>query len=150
MKANNDSFILIAEDDADDRMLILEAFEENQVKWTLQFVEDGAELLDFLQKKGKYQGNTSDTPELILLDINMPRKDGKQALEEIKNCPAMKHIPVIIFTTSNRPDDIEQTYKLGANSFIIKPSSYTGFMEIFKILNEYWVNTVSIKAVVKN
>jgi two-component system, response regulator len=149
MKKNeNINTILLADDDADDRLLLLEAFEENKITCQLKFVEDGADLLDYLNKKGKYDGHNHDSPDLILLDINMPKKDGKKALEEIKTNNSLKHIPVIMFSTSKSPEDVANSYRLGANSFIVKPSSFEGLIEVTNVIKKYWIDTVSVKAIV--
>jgi CheY-like chemotaxis protein len=147
-KVNNVNIIVLADDDADDRLLMAEAFEENNIPCILKFVEDGVDLLDYLTKKGKYDLDTDDIPDLILLDINMPRKDGKEALKEIKENPLLKHIPVVMFSTSKSPEDVTITYKLGANSFIVKPSSFEGLLEVTKTIQKYWLDTVSIKSVI--
>ena len=131
------NLIVFADDDADDRLLLQEAFEENNLKCTLYFVEDGVELLDYLEQNGT-------VPSLILLDINMPRKDGKQILQEIKSSIQWRHIPVILFTTSKSPEDIRKCYDLGANSFIVKPSSFENLLSVTNIIGEYWMNTVSL------
>lgn len=147
-KVNNVNIIVLADDDADDRLLMAEAFEENKIPCILKFVEDGVDLLDYLTKKGKYGSDADEIPDLILLDINMPRKDGKEALKEIKENPLLKHIPVVIFSTSKSPEDVTITYKLGANSFIVKPSSFEGLLEVTKTIQKYWIDTVSIKSVI--
>ena len=147
-KVNNVNIIVLADDDADDRLLMAEAFEENKIPCILKFVEDGVDLLDYLTKKGKYDSDGDEIPDLILLDINMPRKDGKEALKEIKENPLLKHIPVVIFSTSKSPEDVTITYKLGANSFIVKPSSFEGLLEVTKTIQKYWIDTVSIKSVI--
>ena len=131
------NLIVFADDDADDRLLLQEAFEENNLKCTLYFVEDGVELLDYLEQNGT-------VPSLILLDINMPRKDGKQILQEIKSSIQWRHIPVIMFTTSKSQEDIRKCYDLGANSFIVKPSSFENLLSVTNIIGEYWMNTVSL------
>ena len=131
------NLIVFADDDADDRLLLQEAFEENNLKCTLYFVEDGVELLDYLEQNGT-------VPSLILLDINMPRKDGKQILQEIKSSIQWRHIPVIMFTTSKSPEDIRKCYDLGANSFIVKPSSFENLLSVTNTIGEYWMNTVSL------
>jgi two-component system, response regulator len=148
MNQTNINMIVVAEDDDDDKMLISEAFEENNIACPLMFVSDGIELLDLLNKKGKYSQQTQ-MPDLIFLDINMPKKNGKQVLKEIKENPITCHIPIIMFSTSSAMDEINMTYRLGANSFIVKPSSYSGFIEVFKHVQDYWLNTVSFRKVVK-
>ncbi len=131
------NLVVFADDDADDRLLLQEAFEENNLKCTLDFVEDGIELLEYLEKNAA-------TPSLILLDINMPRKDGKQILQEIKTSAQWRHIPVVMFTTSKSPDDIRKCYDLGANSFIVKPSSFESLLNVTNNIGKYWVDTVSL------
>ena len=129
--------IVFADDDADDRLLVQEAFEENKLTCTLDFVEDGVELLDYLAKN-------KATPSLILLDINMPRKDGKQVLQEIKASDKWRHIPVVMFTTSKSPEDIRKCYDLGANSFIVKPSSFENLLNVTHTISQYWIDTVAL------
>jgi CheY-like chemotaxis protein len=149
MTTSNLSFILVADDDADDKMFISEAFEANEIHCTLQFVGDGMELIEYLTQTGKYLNHTLQLPDIILLDVNMPKKNGKDTLEIIKTHTKIKHIPVVMFSTSNAIDEIKETYKLGANSFITKPTSYDGFLEVFKNFKSYWGDTVSLKKVVK-
>ncbi len=133
--------ILMADDDADDRYLVQVAFEENEIRCELRFVEDGSEVFDFLRGHGKHEINGSKIPNLILLDLNMPKKDGKQVLQEIKALPDYHHIPVVIFTTSKSPDDVRQLYKMGASSFINKPSSFEKLSEVVRNIGTYWVET---------
>jgi CheY-like chemotaxis protein len=117
--------ILIADDDAEDRMMIKEAFEENRLANELKFVEDGEELMSYLNREGKYKSfESSPKPGLILLDLNMPKKDGREALREIKNQPGLRGIPVVVLTTSKAEEDIYRTYDLGVNSFITKPVTF--------------------------
>src|SRR4051812_35757301 len=123
--------ILMAEDDADDRMLTEEAFEESKLVNDLRFVEDGQELVDYLKRRGRYQDPcASPRPGIILLDLNMPRKDGRQALTEIKADPDLRNIPVIILTTSKAEEDVVRTYGLGANSYIQKPVTFAGLQDV--------------------
>ena len=131
------NLIVFADDDSDDRLLLQEAFEENELVCTLDFVEDGVELLDYLAKN-------KATPSLILLDINMPRKDGKQVLQEIKTSDKWRHIPVVMFTTSKSPEDIRKCYDLGANSFIVKPSSFENLLSVTNTIGQYWIDTVAL------
>jgi CheY-like chemotaxis protein len=133
----NTNLIVFADDDADDRLLLLEAFEENKLSCKLDFVEDGVALMNYL-KKNEYE------PSLILLDINMPRKDGKQILKELKDNTLWRHIPVIMFTTSKSPEDIRMCYELGANSFIVKPSSFESLVDVTNTIGKYWMETVSL------
>ena len=137
--------ILMAEDDADDRLLVKDAFLENHVANDLFFVKDGLELLEYLRKQGKYTDPAlSPTPDLILLDLNMPHKDGREALTEIKADPNLRRIPVVILTTSKAEEDILRTYNLGVAGFITKPVTFTGLVEIIKGLTEYWVQIVKL------
>src|ERR1700756_3269903 len=117
--------ILMADDDADDRLMTKEAFEESRLANDLRFVEDGVELLDYLKRRGKYEDPTaSPLPGLILLDLNMPKKDGREALAEIKADPELQRIPVVILTTSKQEEDIYRSYQLHANSYITKPVTF--------------------------
>ncbi|MEO6758319.1 MAG: response regulator [Saprospiraceae bacterium] len=136
--------ILIADDDPDDRYLTKAAFEENSSNCEIDFVEDGNEVFDFLYSRGKFATTKTKMPSLILLDLNMPKKDGRQVLDEIKKAPALKHIPIIIFTTSKSPEDIRQVYGMGASSFITKPTSFEGLQEVARNIENYWVNTASL------
>jgi CheY-like chemotaxis protein len=131
--------ILIAEDDEDDRQWVKEALIESRVTTDLRFVVDGEELMDFLFHRGKYAGTASLVyPGLILLDLNMPKKDGREALKEIKADPRLRHIPVVILTTSRAEEDVFRTYNLGANTVIHKPVSYQGLIQIMRSLAHYW------------
>jgi CheY-like chemotaxis protein len=137
--------ILMADDDSDDRLLMREALEENRLSNDLRFVEDGEELMDYLHRKGKYSSPTSSPrPGLILLDLNMPRKDGREALQEIKSSPELRSIPVIVLTTSKAEEDIYRTYNLGVNSFISKPVTFDSLVSIVKDLGRYWFELVEL------
>ena len=136
--------ILMADDDADDRYLTKTAFEENNTECDLYFVEDGSEVLDFLYRRGKHQEVSGNLPNLILLDINMPKKDGKQVLQEIKKSPDFQHIPIIIFTTSKSPDDVRNLYANGASSFVTKPSSFDKLLEVTRSIGHYWAKTATL------
>lgn len=135
--------ILMADDDEDDRLMTREAFKEARLANDLRFVEDGEELLDYLHHRGKY-GNPDDAPcpGLILLDLNMPRKDGREALEEIKADTKLKRIPIVVLTTSKAEEDIYSTYDLGVNSYITKPVSFEGLVEVVISLTQYWFKIV--------
>ncbi len=137
--------ILMADDDPDDRLMTKEAFEKNRLNNSLYFVEDGVELMDYLYRRGKYS-ELSDMPlpGLILLDLNMPKKDGREALKEIKADPQLRHIPVVILTTSQAEEDIFTTYDLGASSFIRKPVSFEELVKIIKTFTEYWLEIVKL------
>src|ERR1044071_10352871 len=136
--------ILIAEDDPDDRVLTKEAFEESRLLNEVHFVEDGEELINYLERKGEYA--ESPRPNLILLDLNMPRKDGREALKEIKANPDFRRIPIVVLTTSKAEEDILRTYDLGVNSYITKPVTFKSLVEIIKVLGRYWFEVVELPA----
>ncbi len=139
--------ILLADDDEDDRVLAREAIAESEFVSALNCVSDGEEAMDYLQKTGAYAGATTDMaprPDLILLDLNMPRKDGREVLRELKNDAALRRIPIVVLTTSKAEEDILRTYDLGVNSFITKPVSFDGLVEVMKTLNKYWAKTVQL------
>lgn len=137
--------ILLADDDADDRMLAKDALKESRLANDLRFVENGEELLDYLHRRGRYADPAaSPTPGLILLDLNMPRKDGREALKEIKSDPALRHIPVVVLTTSKAEEDIYRTYDLGVNSFITKPVTFDGLVSVMRTLGSYWFEIVEL------
>jgi len=137
--------ILMADDDAEDRMLAREALEESRLANDFRYVENGEELLDYLRRRGKYADPAvSPRPGLILLDLNMPRKDGFEALAEIKEDPNLRQIPVVILTTSRAEEDVYRGYDLGVNSFITKPVSFEGLVEAMKTLGRYWFEIVEL------
>ncbi len=136
--------ILIADDDADDRMLTEEALKENKLTNELHFVEDGEQLLNFLQHKGGYTPENAPRPGLILLDLNMPKMDGREALKLIKADPKLKRIPVIILTTSKAEQDIIKTYDLGVNSFISKPVTFENLVKLTRHIGNYWFGIVEL------
>ena len=137
--------ILLAEDDPDDRYLIGEALEENLVTNELYIVEDGEELLDYLYQRGKYNDKEKwPRPGLILLDLNMPRKDGREVLGEIKADPELRRIPIVVLTTSHAEEDITRTYDLGISGYVTKPSSFSGLLETIKAIGEYWLEIVEL------
>jgi CheY-like chemotaxis protein len=138
-----DIFILIAEDDADDRFLLQSAFEENGYKDTLHFVENGVELLEFLNTVFQAPSPIK-LPRFILLDLNMPKKDGREVLKEIKQNQSLKKIPVIIFSTTNNEQEMRRCYELGANSYITKPNSFENLIKTVAAVRSYWINTTSI------
>ena len=133
-------FILIAEDDADDRFLLQSAFEENGYKDKLHFVENGLELIDYLNSLTDIE-DEAKMPRFIMLDLNMPKKDGREVLKEIKSNPHFKKIPVIIFSTTNNEQEMKRCYELGANSYITKPNSFENLIKTVATLRSYWVNT---------
>ena len=137
--------ILMADDDADDRLLTRDALSESRVINDLRFVEDGEQLMDYLRRRGRFEDPASSPrPGLILLDLNMPRKDGRAALEEIKSDPDLRRIPIIIMTTSQAEEDIYRSYDLGANSFITKPVTFERLVDLMKALGKYWIEFVEL------
>jgi CheY-like chemotaxis protein len=137
--------IVIAEDDDDDFLMAKEALEEARVVNDLYRVKDGEELMDYLLRREVYEvPKTSPVPSLILLDLNMPRKDGREALQDIKANPVLHSIPVVVLTTSKAEEDILRSYELGVNSFIRKPVSFEGFVETMKVLGRYWFEIVEL------
>ncbi len=137
--------ILVADDDADDRMMIKDAFEDSRLNNKLYFVEDGEQLLAFLRREGDYADLESDPyPGVILLDLNMPRMDGREALREMKADPNLCRIPVVVLTTSEAEEDIVRTYGLGVNSFITKPVTFDGLVNVVTVLCSYWIEIVAL------
>ncbi|MBA4854000.1 response regulator [Emticicia sp. BO119] len=137
--------ILMADDDPDDRSMTKEALEENFLLNELRFVEDGAQLMDYLKRRGKYTDpESSPRPGVILLDLNMPKKDGRECLKEIKSDDELKSIPVIVLTTSKAEEDILRTYDLGVNSFVTKPVTFVELVEVMKNLGNYWFDIVQL------
>jgi two-component system, response regulator len=137
--------ILYADDDAEDRMLVKDAWNESRVANEMAFVEDGEELMDHLHRRGKYAELAgSPLPGLILLDLNMPRKDGREALKEIKADPRLRSIPIVILTTSKAEEDIFRAYDLGVNSFIVKPVTFQSLVDLTLALNKYWFEIVEL------
>ena len=137
--------ILVADDDPDDRMMIEEAFEENRVVNAVEFVEDGEQLMAYLRREGDYAPLAGRPyPGIILLDLNMPRKDGREALKELKADPDLCRIPVVVLTTSQAEEDIVRTYGLGVSSFVTKPVSFEGLVEAIKVICQYWIQIVAL------
>ena len=134
----------MADDDPDDRVLTKDALEENRLANDLHFVEDGEELMDYLHQRGKFNAENAPKPGLILLDLNMPRKDGREALAEIKAHSSLKHIPVIVLTTSKAEEDIFKTYDLGVSSFITKPVTFEDLVKVTKAIGNYWFGIVEL------
>lgn len=137
--------ILMADDDEDDRLMTRDALRESRLTNDLRFVEDGEELVDYLKHQGKYT-NEADAPRpgIILLDLNMPKKDGREALKEIKADPDLRDIPVVVFTTSQAEEDIYRSYQLGVNSFITKPVTFENLIKVMKTLGKYWFEVVEL------
>ena len=137
--------ILMADDDSDDRLLTQRALEASRVVNDLRFVEDGEELMDYLLQRGGYADpDAAPRPGLILLDLNMPRKDGREALAEIKKDPALHRIPVVVMTTSKAEEDVLRSYDLGANSYITKPVTFERLVDLMKTLGTYWIEFVKL------
>ncbi|MFO1497252.1 MAG: response regulator [Verrucomicrobiota bacterium] len=137
--------ILVAEDDPDDREMIREAMKECRLANDIHFVEDGEQLVDYVYRRGAYASlANAPRPGLILLDLNMPRKDGREALREIKADAELRRIPVVVLTTSKAEEDILRTYDLGVNSYITKPVSFTSLVETIKVLGQYWFEIVQL------
>ena len=137
--------ILLADDDPDDRQLTRDAFAENRLVNDLVFVEDGEELMDYLYRRDRYQDlRDQPLPGLILLDLNMPRKDGREALKEIKANPQFRRIPIVVLTTSKAEEDILRSYDLGVNSYVTKPVTFKSLVELIKVLGQYWFEVVEL------
>ena len=137
--------ILMADDDSDDRMLVKEAFDESRLNNDIHFVENGEQLLDYLFRRGEFEHLKGQPyPGLILLDLNMPKKDGREALAEIKAHADLRRIPIVVLTTSRAEEDILRTYDLGANSFITKPVTFESLVHVVQVLGNYWVEIVEL------
>lgn len=138
--------ILICDDDVDDRMLTQQALEDAHISNNIRFVEDGEQLLDYLYQRGEYldQNGTAPRPGLILLDLNMPKMDGREALKIIKEDKTLHDIPIVVLTTSGLDQDIIRSYQLGVNSFIPKPVTFSGLVEAMNVLGRYWLEIVEL------
>lgn len=137
--------ILMADDDPDDRQLTKEALEEGRLINEVRFVENGEELMEYLRREGKYASAAeSPRPGLILLDLNMPRKDGRAVLAEIKQDPEFRTIPVVVLTTSKADEDVYRSYDLGVNSYIVKPVTFEALVDILQTLEKYWFEIVEL------
>jgi CheY-like chemotaxis protein len=137
--------ILLADDDEDDRMLTADALRISKLANDLKLVNDGEELMDYLHHRGNYAAHgSSPRPGLVLLDLNMPRKDGREALREMKADPELRSIPVVVLTTSKAEEDIERTYDMGANSFIVKPVTFDDLVKALRVATEYWFQVVQL------
>jgi len=144
-KRSRPILILVADDDADDRVLLEEAFEENRLANERRFVADGQELMDYLCARGRYaEPGAAPRPGIILLDLNMPGKDGREALSEIKAEPRLRQIPIVILTTSKAEEDIFRSYDLGVNSYITKPVTFESLVEVVRMLGKYWFEIVEL------
>jgi CheY-like chemotaxis protein len=137
--------ILMADDDPDDRQLTKEAFEECHLANDLRFVQDGVELMDYLLRRGKYtDASMSPFPGLLLLDLNMPRMDGREALQQIKSNPQLRHLRVVVLTTSKSEEDIYKTYDMSASSYITKPVTFASLVDVIKTMGKYWLEIVEL------
>lgn len=137
--------LLICDDDEDDRLLIQAAFKETPFEIVMDFVEDGEALMDYLYRRGDYHHlQDQPLPSLILLDLNMPKKDGREALAEIKSSAELRHLVVVVLTTSRQPEDIQRCYQLGVNSFITKPVKFDMLVEKMLLLARYWFEVVEL------
>lgn len=134
--------LLMADDDPDDRELAKEALIESRVTNELRFVEDGEQLMDYLHRRNGFED--APKPGLILLDLNMPKKDGREALKEIKASEELRRIPVVILTTSRAEEDMLSGYDLGAASYISKPVTFEGLVELMKAIGQYWIEFVEL------
>lgn len=135
----------MADDDADDRLLTHRALGQSRVVNDMRFVEDGEELMEYLLLEGRYSDSpNAPSPGLILLDLNMPRKDGREALQEIKAHPKLQRIPVVVMTTSTAEEDIYRSYDLGANSYITKPVTFERLVDLMRTLGTYWIEFVEL------
>ncbi len=145
MAQSSSILILMADDDPDDQMLAKDALEEGRVRNELRLVDDGEQLIDYLKHQGKYADpDSSPRPALFLLDLNMPRMDGREALSVIKADASLRRIPVVILTTSRSEEDIVRSYDLGVNSFITKPVTFEGLVEVMKAFGRYWIDIVEL------
>ena len=137
--------ILIADDDADDRLMIGDALSESRLSNPIFFVENGEELMDYLFSRGKFSNSTEfPRPGLILLDLNMPKMDGREALKAIKEHDDLRRIPVVVLTTSKAEEDIFRTYNLGVNSFVTKPVTFDSLVSIVREIGRYWFEIVEL------
>jgi CheY-like chemotaxis protein len=144
-KARKAVTILMADDDLEDQMLVRSAWEKSRLYNELRFVDDGEQLMDYLHRRDAYADPIdSPRPGVILLDLNMPRKDGYEALEEIKSDPDLRRIPVVVLTSSKAEEDIIRSYNLGVSGFIAKPVTFEGLVEAFKALGRYWFEIVEL------
>ena len=145
MRDSGEITILLADDDEDDRLMTRDALRDARLHNDLRFVVDGVDLMEYLRREGRYSDPaTSPRPGLILLDLNMPRMDGREALREIKSDPELRSIPVVVLTTSKAEEDILRTYDLGVNSFITKPVTFLGLVEVMKVFSRYWLTIVDL------
>jgi two-component system response regulator len=140
--AKRKDFVLMADDDMDDKNMLEVLFEERKYDTTIEFVSNGLELICYLDEIK--DTHNRHYPNYILLDLNMPKMDGRQALAEIKKNPLYRKIPVIIFSTTNNQVEIKRCYELGANTYVVKPSSYSNLLQTIDVINSYWLKTAEI------
>jgi CheY-like chemotaxis protein len=144
---SDDFVVLMADDDEDDRLLTKNAWSKSKLRNKLFFVSDGVELLDYLHRRGAWSApGAAPTPGLILLDLNMPRMDGREALQQIRADEKTRHIPIVVMTTSAAEEDVLKTYHLGVNSFITKPVTFDGLVHVVGAMSEYWLEIVRVPA----
>lgn len=145
-KPAHEVVILMADDDDDDFLLTQKALKESKLLNTLSRVKDGEELIDYLKRRGEYADKADEykRPGVILLDLNMPRKDGREALKEIKSDPELSDIPIVVFTTSKAEEDVYRSYQLGVNSFITKPVTFENLIQVMQTLGKYWFEIVEL------
>ena len=137
--------VLLADDDPEDRELTRDAFGESGLRGEMRFVEDGRDLLDYLRGSGRWSNPSArPAPALILLDLNMPRMDGREALREIKSDPELRDIPVVVLTTSTTEKDVRHTYELGVNSYVTKPGTYPALVDVVRVVTRYWLEVVRL------
>ena len=134
--------ILLVEDSPADVLLTREAFEQNKILNSLHVAEDGVQAMDFLHKRGAYA--SAPRPDLILLDLNLPRKNGREVLAEIKTDPELRKIPIVVLTTSSAEEDILKAYDLNANCYVVKPVGFDNFMEAMQSIRHFWFSIVTL------
>jgi CheY-like chemotaxis protein len=136
--------ILLADDDEEDRELARDALQDSRLANEMKFVYDGQDLLDYLRHQGRWSEEDAPRPGIILLDLNMPKKDGREALAEIKADESLKRIPIVVLTTSKDETDVLSTYDLGVSSFITKPVTFGGLVDVMKTWTQYWFEIVEL------
>jgi CheY-like chemotaxis protein len=144
MQGGGRRVILLAEDDEDDFILVRDALEEAGVAADLRRVDDGEEVMDYLARRGRFTQEVAPAPDIVILDLNMPRKDGREVLRDLKLHPWLRRIPVIVLTTSRAEEDVARSYALGVNSFIRKPSAFEALVEAMRSIGRYWFEVVEL------
>jgi CheY-like chemotaxis protein len=145
MRGGQSQTILFAEDDPDDRLLLREALKTISSECDIRFVQDGNELIEYLRHRGRYKSAIdSPQPALIMLDLNMPGKDGRDAAQEIKSDPKLRHIPIVVLTTSKLEEDVSRLYDIGVNSFVCKPANFEGLLRLVRKVREFWLRTAEL------